>query len=596
MHPGRPLLILVAVAAAGCPTKDQFLGGDAGGDGQHDLGGDGGGADHADAGAEMPAPPNVVTITSPTATTTYTNGTVSIAVATQRPTTDSISIVATNTTTTATLAVGSVVPPATAVSWDTSTVAEGTYSVAAQLATGGAATKSNTVTIIVDRTPPTVVTSGLVPQPNAADVVLVAPIVATFSEPILASTINAAAIPIEAGFTTAPTTVSLSADGKIATLLITNDTNITLPATFTATFAATITDLAGNPLLQPVLPWTWNVPTWIRLAQVGSNSPPLLAVGADFHPVIGYSMCTSGGQGCNPALHIAKHDGQSWNELALPGTGTSPTGASLLIDANGRPVVAYTSSNGATANVAFATWTGASWDATTPATLTVPTAAGYYVDLTALALDGSGNIFCAYRANTGSAGDIYVARYTGSTWDGSYGALGAPGSKSFNLVVDDKGSPIVSVINSTSSIDGAFTWAGTSWMLNNSAGATGTALTLDANGAPVMVNSLWQTVHLSNGNWLPALTPVPVSSSSRDPSLTTTSDRRPVAAWLDATISPAKLGVARWSGSAWDNRLGMVGNGSGVGDVPPGLVVDGRGSIWLSWVENLQANVWMGNY
>jgi hypothetical protein len=111
-----------------------------------------------------------------------------------------------------------------------------------------------------------------------------------------------------------------------------------------------------------------------------------------------------------------------------------------------------------------------------------------------------------------------------------------------------------------------------------------------------MLNSNWQPIHITNGSWLPTSGAVPVSISARDPSLTTTPDRRPVVAWYDATIVPPKMGIARWSGSEWDTRMGMAGGGYAVSDAPPGLVVDSRGVIWIAWVENLQANVWMNNY
>jgi hypothetical protein len=227
----------------------------------------------------------------------------------------------------------------------------------------------------------------------------------------------------------------------------------------------------------------------------------------------------------------------------------------------------------------------------------VPAAQGYYVDATALALDPAGKIVCAYRPNTSSTNDVYVARFNGTIWDTTFGAIGVPATKSYGLVVNDQGNPIVSAINSTGSIEGAFIWNGTSWTLNNGAATNSTAIALDAGGSPLMLNTSWQPVHLSNGSWLSTTSAaVPVSASSRDPSLATTSDRRPVVGWYDATIVPPKLGVARWTGSAWDNRTGMAGNGAGVGDAPPGLVVDGRDVIWIAWAENLQANVWMSNY
>ena len=120
--------------------------------------------------------------------------------------------------------------------------------VTAQLPTNGSTATSNAITVVVDRTPPQVVLSSLVPAIGAGNVVLAAPIQASFSEPVLGSTVTPAAIPIQtASGTTLPTTVALSSDGKTATIQITSSHGtFTLGQAFNGSFTNAITDLAGS--------------------------------------------------------------------------------------------------------------------------------------------------------------------------------------------------------------------------------------------------------------------------------------------------------------------------------------------------------------
>ena len=267
----RALVILFAssILLAGCPTRNQVGTSDGGSPDSDGARSDG---NKGDGDGSTAVVPNSVSITAPTAATTYTNGSVSIVVSTDHPTSAPISIIATGATA---ATVGTVTAPQASFNWNTTGVAEGTYSVTAQLTSNGKTVTSNAVTIVVDRTPPQVVVSTLVPAPSASDVVLVAPIVAGFSEPLLPSTVTSSTITIQtASATTLPTTVSLSGDGKTATLAITSDKGITLDQAFTGTFSSSITDLAGNALVHLTTAWSWDVPSWIKYAPLGSNSPP----------------------------------------------------------------------------------------------------------------------------------------------------------------------------------------------------------------------------------------------------------------------------------------------------------------------------------
>jgi hypothetical protein len=585
-------LLLSTLLLLGCPIRDQ------------DRSPGGGGMPGGSGGAGGMQAPNTVSITSPTATV-YTNASVTIAIGTSQPTTSTVTLVAAGPDGSQTI--GTVTAPQTSLVWNTTGAGEGTYSVTAELTTNGNVVSSNTTTIVVDRTPPKVVVSSLVPAPGASNVVLVAPIEVPFSEPILLSTISASAIPIQtASGTTLPTTLTLSSDGTTATIDITSDKGISLNQAFTGSFAKTITDLAGNGLLEPSTTWSWIVPVWIKYAPLDSRSLPVVAVGTNFQPIVGYTVCGVGNSGdaCPPVLHIAVSDGQAWNDLGTPGGGGSSNNTAIFVDAQDHPNVAWGSStSGGVGEVLFASWDGTAWQTSIYPPIMLATSATSDVNALALAIDSMGRPVVAYRGEIytpAAKTDIYVAAWTGSTWNTTFGAVGDPTSNTIDLLLNNQDVPIVTAVNSDNS-SGAFLWSGTSWAFTAGAQATNAAGALDTNGNPVMLNSTtatsWLPEHLTNSAWLPLVaTAVPSSSMAGSPSLTNITDRLPVVAWYEPAVSPQSMALARWSGTAWDTRAGSANAGGFPNNQPPALLVDGRNDIWIGWTEGTQINVWMSNY
>src|SRR5437763_3312260 len=146
----RPSFTLVwaLLAVAGCPTKDKYQ--------------------------TLP----IVRITSPTIDTTYTNGTVRIT-AVIDPSLDLPILLRKDGAEFTTL-----IPPSYEYAWDTTKVIEASYVITAEVEFSNDTGTSNPVTIVVDRTPPTLLRT---PVPGAVDVMLRAPIQVAFSEPIVLS-------------------------------------------------------------------------------------------------------------------------------------------------------------------------------------------------------------------------------------------------------------------------------------------------------------------------------------------------------------------------------------------------------------------------
>jgi hypothetical protein len=552
--------------AAGCPTRDHLL------------------ANGADA-----ATSTSISITAPTSPL-YTNGSVSVAVSVEGRTETSIVLQA-NGGPIATLA-----PTQNTFQWDTTTTPEGSYDVTAETVVGGRTVVSDPVTIVVDRTAPTI--TSLTPAPGATSVVFAAPIQVMFSEPLVASTIKPSFVAVSAGAMALPTTLVLGAGGRTATIAITDHSSLSLPATLTATLSATgITDLAGNPLAVPPGAWTWTVPDWIKLAPLASTAPPQLAVGPDSHPVVAYEQCVGGGpNGCGSILHVAVNDGQAWNDLGTPGP-QAAIAPSLAVNSQSQPVLSWTMSDSTgTPAVEVATWNGSSWSPLP--TVGDAVEGGTSIDATVLRLDGADNPVIGWKETLSSMGsDVFVARWNGAAWDSSLGQLGLGDVQSFDVQLDATGDPAVGFISTLQT--GAAIWSGSGWSMTPFIGARTPFVGFDGSGNPLMLQtgSGWIVEHLTNNTWLPAVSsPVPVSAMSVAPHLTTSLVHQPIVGWIDQSIPPSKVGLARWTGSKWDTRAGLFNAGSGPAGAPPAIVVDPRGSLWLAWSEDLQIQVWMSNY
>ena len=113
-----------------------------------------------------------------------------------------------------------------------------------------------TATYDVDIQSPTVVST--VPTGGAADVDPAAPVSATFSEAMDASTINASSFTLRATGATEDVAAVVSYASGVATLTPTAD--LVAETTYTASLGTSITDLAGNSLSAAPYSWTFTTP------------------------------------------------------------------------------------------------------------------------------------------------------------------------------------------------------------------------------------------------------------------------------------------------------------------------------------------------
>lgn len=312
----------------------------------------------ADSGVPTENPGELtVVITSPT-DTVYTSTTVTVSVEVQGGSTDTVQLLKGD-------AVLATLSAPFQYTWDTTGEAEGRYALTARATREGKSVLSAPVTVVVDRAHPQVVSRS--PANGSSNVDFRAPIQVVFTKPVKASTILDTTVSLAVAGVLVDKTLSLSSDGL--TLTITPRERPSLPATFSLDLSRNITDLAGNALVMPSTPWSFDVPDWL------DYGGPLQAVGGDTtltdttmildkqdNPIVAWSEeLTHGGKS---ALFIYHWDGQGFTPMggALNGTSTgSAFKPSLALDGDGRPVVAWQESDGFNENIYVRRWTGTDW-------------------------------------------------------------------------------------------------------------------------------------------------------------------------------------------------------------------------------------------
>jgi hypothetical protein len=282
----------------------------------------------ADAGAPDAAAALAVNITSPSATTYVSSQTLPVQVSATGGVPSTVDL----------LVDGSVVATIGSpfqYSLGTSSLAVGTHALVAQGHFGPTTVQSASVSIVVDRTPPTIASHT---PANGATIVHVAdPILVKFSKAILASTVSGSAVTLTYNGQSVGYSTSLSPDGL--TLAITPSQPTDGGGSFALTLTSSITDLAGNALSSGPLSWSWTSPQWLSYGAptiptitstttISSSAP--LSIGADWS--MGSSTnfefdataYTSAGATLPTVLFTG--NGATWNAVAQPTFPTPPAG------------------------------------------------------------------------------------------------------------------------------------------------------------------------------------------------------------------------------------------------------------------------------
>ncbi|WP_228564665.1 Ig-like domain-containing protein [Myxococcus sp. AB036A] len=549
-----------------------------------------------------------VRITAP-AGTAYTNGVVEVRLDVTGHTPDRVELLKDGEV------MAELAPPYT-YTWDTAGEAEGTYRLEARAALGDVAYVSANREVVVDRTPPRVVSR--VPEPGAQEVWVQSPIRAEFSEPVKQSTVTTESVHLTVGDVAVAHTVSLSEDGKTVTVVPV--TQVTAPSTVTLAFSGTVTDLAGNAAVNLGEAWSWAVPEFVpypthsivpRHPYTGVTA--YLKLGPSGHPTV----LTHRFDGQAGNLFVSRWDGDSWEQLG-GGLKTSPEeftifSPNLQILPNGNPIIAWTENLGTESSnyIHVAQWNGETWERLGGSEGIVP-ARPHAWDV-ALALTSDGRPVVATNMDPEDAeGGIQVYQWTHEQWQ----RIGPPVYDSLysvrtpQLALDSLDNPTIALAHPATEMQGrivVWRWTGSEWAqlgesVNSSANPTSyssglRSLLFNSADEPIiswtgsstgtqddLFSSIW-----SNNQWVSLGTPPRTDATSirtvRGSTLTTNDALLLVSTEYDTLggmINVHRLENNYWQ-LVWNSRAAFPGTRTSIG--AHSFDADSSGNLALTWTE-----------
>jgi len=441
--------------------------------------------------------------------------------------------------------------------WDTTAVAEKSYQIVAQTTAGGQTVTSAPVTIVVDRTPPTIVSKA--PDSGASNVSLADPIQIVFSETLSSTSVSSGSVALALAGAPVGATASLGNDGKTITIALADRSALALPGTMTETVASSITDLAGNAFAGAM--WSYAVPLWVDLGTVAGIGPQMVLDAAG-EPTVATWV--------NGTIQIARHTGNtSWDtsipspqtsgQLAgIPGFGSTKAGLFL----------AWNEPVGSSVPVHVARWTGTAWDTSYGTLLTT---LGDSTTSLAIAFSAAGQPVVRWdESSAGTNHRGHVSRWTGSAWSAYPDfTMGTCDMSPCRVAVDSSDFPVVEANLRISR------WNGSSWTALPGTGA-GNGLALDSAQQAIAfrVSQTLDVIAVSTAGvastYVPSLNSAPMSPAvNQAGQVALAPGDRPIVTWLQydgpTTTDPttSDLHVAGWTGTAWDEGYGVFHSANG---------------------------------
>src|SRR4051794_25333435 len=342
---------LIALACGGSGAKGGAGGAvgspDSSADSSGSAGTDGAGTDGSAGAGGNSGGPVTIAIVSPTSPA-YTNKTITIQVSVGDAAGGShaVRLLADGAT------LADIAAPPYSFDWDTTSVAEKSYQIIAQTTAAGQIVASAPVTIVVDRTPPTIVSKT--PDSGASNVSLAKPIQIVFSEALAPASVSSGSVALSLAGAPVAATATLGNSGQSIAIALTDRSALALPGTMTETVSSSITDLAGNAFAGAT--WSYSVPLWIDLGMVAGVGPPMVLDAAG-EPIVATHF--------NGMLPIARHTGgATWDTSGIPSPQTAGqlAGSFGLGRTNAGLYLAWNEPLASSVPVHVARWTGTAWD------------------------------------------------------------------------------------------------------------------------------------------------------------------------------------------------------------------------------------------
>ena len=261
-----------------------------------------------------------------------------------------------------------------------------------------------------DTTAPVVVSQ--VPAASATNIYLVDEISVTFSEPMAASSVNATNAQLKIGSVVTPSTATLDASGTKLVLIPTGLP--ALPGTVSVSLTG-LTDKAGNVLA--TFNSSFAAPDWqqpgiqpldINLAKSADISSRSLVLDSSGKPVVAWTES----DGTSYNIYVKRWDGTAWQQVGATFLDANPDQnarePAIALDSSGKPVVAWTETDGTSNNIYVKRWDGTAWQQVGATFLDANTNQNAFSP--SMALDSSGKPVVAWRESDGTSTNVYVKR------------------------------------------------------------------------------------------------------------------------------------------------------------------------------------------
>jgi hypothetical protein len=555
---------------------------------------------HDEPHTEEPLPDLGVRLLTPDATT-YTNGAVDVSVEVTNGTPEMVELFAGDE-------LIATLPSPYTFRWDTTKGPEGTYTLTAKARRGPQSFTSEAREVVIDRTPPQVISRT--PAPGEQYVSVRQPIQAVFSEVVKRNSVTSSSVRLISGGGVVSATLLLSEDGK--TLTVMPETPVETGGTLMLDITGQLTDLAGNVAHEPIGVWSWMVPVLVPIGPTFSAHPEMRDAGsgvvklnATGNPVVAWSEF----DGLTYNIYVWRWSGNSWDPIggglsANPGI-TSAFWPSLQLDAQGNPIVAWVERSDTGQKVHVWQWTGSYWRSLGLPLTAFPSSVLTHAVSPTLLVDSALRPIIAWTEIHESTSSIFIRKWNGSSWE----QVSDPFSPEYwfgsSVVLDGDDNPIVGVTqyeDSTLRRSSAhvYKWNGNAWI--SLGGALKSDPTISATEKPILyrdsehgVFTAWQEPgricirKWADGSWRPI-----GSVSDFAPGMTifklsmATKAGRPVLAAVGrdaAGISNAY--VWKWAGAAWEPVGGALSANPGdtSARVDISLQLDAEACPVISWSE-----------
>ncbi|MCP3102616.1 Ig-like domain-containing protein [Myxococcus sp. K15C18031901] len=447
--------------------------------------------------------------------------------------------------------------------WDTRELPEGTYRLTARAVFGETPFTSEERQVVVDRTAPQVVSRS--PTAGATEVWVKSPIQAVFSEPLLASTVTDDSVRLTVGDVEVARTVSLSADGR--TVTVSPNAPPTAPAPGSLTLAATLTDLAGNTLVDATAPWSWTYAA-VKLVPVGE--PLARPAGTDAAFTMAFTTDKRGRgiiarvdrTGYEHSLRIIQQDDTgSWSQLgsdmASRGSDYEPYSINLKTDpVTDLPIVAWHEGNGSNESelIYVARWNGSSWQ---PLGNPGITSASVFSRDPVMEIDAAGRPLVAVSNDNEQTTEVH--QWSGTAWKLLGDAIGPDHgftrTTPLSLILKQSQHPLIALAGTSPDNSGlyVFEWTGTAWRLLDGQTLAQVKLPGSATRASNIVFAL-------------------------------DDQQRPTLAWLGSAggLGGYQVFSYSWDGKNWTERCTALPL-LGISSQPDSYFGFSKGSLWFAW-------------